>query len=69
MPRTRLSPEVFDLPFERIREGYYSDSYFNGAKRVLEIDDLHPRVTMQIFQKRERAILCGVDEALAVLFV
>ena len=67
MPRTRLSPEVFALPVQQLRDGYYSDAYFNCAKGVLEAQDLHPRVTMQIFQKQERALLGGVDEALAML--
>jgi nicotinate phosphoribosyltransferase len=67
MPRARLSPEVFALPVQRLREGYYSDAYFNGAKRVLEARDLHPRVTMQVFQKKDGAVLGGMDEALAIL--
>jgi len=67
MSRRRLPPEVFALPVQRIREGYYSDAYFNGAKRVLETQDLHPRVTMQVFQKTDGAVLGGVDEALAIL--
>ena len=67
MERPRLDPEVFALPVERIRRGYYSDAYFNGTKRVLERQDLHPRVLMQVFQKHPGAILGGMDEALAVL--
>jgi len=67
MSRTRLSPEVFALPVERMREGHYSDAYFNGAKRVLEAQDLHPTVTMQVFQKKGGAVLGGMDEALAML--
>src|SRR3954449_5834588 len=65
-PRERLDPAVFRLPVERIREGYYSDVYFNLTKDLLEADDHHPRVLMQVFQRRE-SILGGVDEALAVL--
>jgi len=67
MTRARLSPEVFALPLGRMRDGYYSDAYFNCTKGVLEAQDLHPRVTMQVFQKQERAVLGGMDEALAVL--
>ena len=67
MPRSRLAPEVFALPVDRLREGYYTDAYFNGAKRVLETKDLHPRVTMQVFQKTDGAVLGGMDEALAIL--
>jgi nicotinate phosphoribosyltransferase len=51
---------------ERIREGYYSDAYFNFAKQLLEEEDRHPRVTMQVFQKHE-SLLGGIDEAIAVL--
>ena len=67
MPRSRLDAEVFALPVDRLREGYYTDAYFNGAKRVLESKGLHPRATMQVFQKTEGAVLGGMDEALAML--
>jgi nicotinate phosphoribosyltransferase len=64
----RLSPAVFRLPIERIREGYYSDNYFNLTKELLESGPPapRPRVLMQVFQKNE-ALLGGIDEALAVL--
>jgi nicotinate phosphoribosyltransferase len=65
--RRRLDPEVFALPVEHMREGYYSDAYFNFTKRVLEHDDLHPRVLMQVFQKHPGAVLGGMDEAIAIL--
>jgi len=64
--RTRLDPSVFRLPVERIRAGYYSDAYFNFTKQLLEEIGRHPRVTMQVFQKKE-SILGGIDEAIAVL--
>jgi nicotinate phosphoribosyltransferase len=64
--RERLGSEVFRLPIERIRDGYYSDAYFNHAKRLLEHEGRHPRVIMQVFQKK-RSVLGGVDEAIAVL--
>jgi nicotinate phosphoribosyltransferase len=64
--RERLSPEVFRLPVEKIRDGYYSDAYFNHSKTLLEQDGRHPRVLMQVFQKHD-SILGGVDEAIAVL--
>jgi len=64
--RTRLPPETFRLPVERIREGYYSDAYFNFTKELLEARGHCPTVTMQVFQK-EHSILGGIDEALAVL--
>jgi len=64
--RTRLSSAVFRLPIERIREGYYSDAYFNFTKQLLEERHHCPTVTMQVFQK-DQSILGGVDEAIAVL--
>jgi nicotinate phosphoribosyltransferase len=67
MSRPRLSPDVFALPVDRLREGYYTDAYFNGAKAVLEAKGRHPSVTMQVFQKTDRAVLGGMDEALAML--
>src|SRR5262249_22655784 len=38
----------------------------NHARSVLLADGRHPRVVMQVFQKHD-AILCGMDEALAIL--
>jgi nicotinate phosphoribosyltransferase len=64
--RERLDPSIFRLPVERIREGYYSDTYFNNSKAVLEDDGHQPRVVMQVFQ-RHRSLLGGIDEAVAVL--
>ena len=64
--RQRLDPAVFRLPVERIREGYYSDAYFNFSRELLEAEDRHPHVTMQVFQKQE-SVLGGIDEAIAVL--
>jgi nicotinate phosphoribosyltransferase len=64
--RERLSPEVFRLPVERIRAGYYSDAYFNFTRQLLKERGDHPQVTMQVFQKHS-SILGGVDEAVAIL--
>src|SRR3954462_14408104 len=64
--RTRLAPDVFRLPVERIREGYYSDAYFNYAKELLEDEGRRPRVVMQVFQRKD-SILGGIDEAIAIL--
>jgi nicotinate phosphoribosyltransferase len=64
--RERLAPSTFRLPVEKIRDGYYSDAYFNHTKTLLEADGHHPHVVMQVFQ-REQSILGGVDEAIAVL--
>ena len=64
--RERLDPDVFRLPVDRIREGYYTDAYFNLTKELLVATGRHPRVMMQVFQ-RQRSVLGGIDEALAIL--
>jgi nicotinate phosphoribosyltransferase len=64
--RPRLSPETFRLPVERMREGYYTDAYFNLSTALLEAEDRHPVVVMQVFQKKQ-SVLGGIDEAIAVL--
>src|SRR4051812_24544663 len=64
--RVRLAPSVFRLPVEKLRDGYYSDAYFNLTKTLLESEDRHPHVLMQVFQRKD-AVLGGVDEAIAVL--
>ncbi len=43
----RLPPEIFDLPVEKMREGYYTDAYFNHTRSALLADGRHPRVVMQ----------------------
>jgi nicotinate phosphoribosyltransferase len=61
-----LDPDVFRLPVQRIREGYYSDAYFTLTRDLLQADGHHPSVLMQVFQ-REESVLGGIDEAIAVL--
>ncbi len=64
--KQRLDPAIFNLPVEKMRAGYYSDAYFNRTRTILERDDHHPIVRMQVFQRSE-GVLCGMDEALAIL--
>jgi nicotinate phosphoribosyltransferase len=64
--RQRLDPAIFRLPVDRLRRGYYSDAYFVYTKQLLEAEGHRPRVTMQVFQKRD-SLLGGIDEAIAVL--
>src|ERR1700761_1737644 len=63
---TRLAPEIFRLPVQRIRDGYYSDAYFVLTRQLLQDEGEHPHVTMQGLQKQE-SVLGGIDEATAVL--
>ena len=63
---SRLGPEIFQLPVEKMRSGYYSDKYFARAREVLFHHARDPVVTMQVFQKKE-AFVAGTDEAIAIL--
>jgi nicotinate phosphoribosyltransferase len=65
-PAARVAPERFQLPIERLRQGYYSDKYFVRTREVLLRSGHDPRVTMQVFQKQQ-ACVGGVDEAIAFL--
>jgi nicotinate phosphoribosyltransferase len=64
--RKRLPPEIFDLPVEKMREGYYTDAYFNHTRAALLADGRRPRVVMQVFQKNQ-SVLGGIDESIAIL--
>ncbi|WP_094607624.1 Nicotinate phosphoribosyltransferase pncB1 [Sporomusa silvacetica DSM 10669] len=64
--RQRLSPDHFNLPVEQIKSGYFSDSYFLRTQEILIKDNHRPRVVMQVFQ-RQQAVVCGIDEAIAII--
>jgi nicotinate phosphoribosyltransferase len=62
----RLAPWVFGLPVAELRAGYRSAVYFDRARRILAAEDADTVVTMQVFQRNDGVVACGVDEALAV---
>ena len=64
--RSRLDPGVFDLPVEKMRAGWYTDTYFNHTRAALLQDGRRPVVVMQVFQK-QHSYLGGMDEAIAIL--
>ena len=64
--KQRLNPDIFRIPVEEIRNGFYSDSYFLRTQEILIKEQHHPRVLMQVFQ-RNHGIVCGIDEAIAVI--
>lgn len=64
--RPRLDPEIFHLPVDKMRAGYYTDKYFVRTREILQADGCRPRVTMQVFGK-QHAFLGGIDEAIAIL--
>ncbi|HEU4897015.1 MAG TPA: quinolinate phosphoribosyl transferase [Actinomycetota bacterium] len=63
----RLAAWIFDLPVVELRAGYRSAVYFDRSRRILAAEDADTRVTMQVFQRSDAMVACGIDEGLAVL--
>ena len=63
----RLAAWIFDLPVVELRAGYRSAVYFDRSRRILAAEGDDTRVTMQVFQRADGMVACGIDEALAVL--
>lgn len=61
----RLTNETFKFD-ERIKEGWFSAVYFLKTKEIAEKKRPNNEVIMQFFQK-ESAVLCGTDEAIALI--
>lgn len=59
----------WNLPTDELRAGFFSAKYFQRTKTILEQNDGEgdPHVLMQVFQKGENTVVCGVDESIAVL--
>src|ERR1035437_9189520 len=65
-----MKSKYWDEPtVNKIRKGYYYASYFNKTKEILLREKNLKIVTMQIFQKNEKAVLCGVNQVLELLKV
>jgi nicotinate phosphoribosyltransferase len=52
----------FSFPVAKIKQGDFSDVYFNRARKILIKDHHHPKLTLQIFQKQNTVTLCGIEE-------
>jgi nicotinate phosphoribosyltransferase len=66
-PLPRLMPDLFRLPIEKIRAGYKSDTYFNRTRDILRRTREKHLVEVQLFQKEPGAMVCGIDQVLAIL--
>jgi nicotinate phosphoribosyltransferase len=62
---SRLTNNTFKFD-ERIREGWFSAVYFLKTREIIKKLKPDTEVKMQFFQ-REDAVLCGTDEAIALL--
>ena len=77
--KKRLPVETFKNDAKRMREGYYSDDYFENQRKILEtlakegyrldgVDIGNIEVLMQVFTRRDPfSIVAGTDNALAIL--
>ncbi|GGD17302.1 nicotinate phosphoribosyltransferase [Pontibacillus salipaludis] len=61
----RLTNQTFKFD-ERIREGWFSAVYFLKTRDIVESTLPDNYITMQFFQKDD-AVLCGTDEAIALI--
>ncbi|MEA3475474.1 MAG: nicotinate phosphoribosyltransferase [Candidatus Cloacimonadota bacterium] len=66
MTKKRLNPAVFSIPVTKIKSGWYSDKYFVRTREILKADNHHPKVLMQVWCRKD-GVLCGIDEAIAIL--
>ncbi|MUV39284.1 Nicotinate phosphoribosyltransferase [Lentibacillus sp. JNUCC-1] len=62
----RLTNRTFKFD-ERIKEGWFSAVYFLKTKEMAEKKLPDNYITMQFFQKTHEAVLCGTDEAIALV--
>lgn len=61
----RLTNETFKFD-ERFKEGYFSASYFLKTEKIIKDNFPDVIVTMQFFTRKD-SVLCGIDEAIALL--
>ncbi|MBW2993488.1 quinolinate phosphoribosyl transferase [Candidatus Woesearchaeota archaeon] len=66
MSKQTLDEKVLKMD-SRIKEGYYSDVYFNRTKEILEAEGKRPVLRMQVFQRNDDTCLCGIEEAVQIL--
>ena len=64
--KKRLDPSLFQIPVEAVRSGLYTDTALVSTREALRATGRSPRVLLQFAAKRS-AVVCGVDEAVAVL--
>ena len=61
----RLTNRTFKFD-QRVGEGWFSAVYFLKTAKIIDKHLPKQRITMQFFQKKN-AVLCGIDEAVALL--
>lgn len=63
---SRLTNKTFNFP-SCIADGFYSANYFLKSNKIVRENEPNHIVTMQWFQRKDKAMLCGIDEVIALL--
>ena len=63
---SRLTNKTFQFD-KRLGEGFFSANYFLKSNKIVKEQEPNHIVTMQWFQRRDDSMLCGVDEAIALI--
>lgn len=62
----RLTNETFKFD-SRLKEGFFTANYFLKTRKIVEENIPNQMVTMQFFQRADDVMLCGIDEAIALI--
>ena len=63
---SRLTNKTFQFD-KRLGEGFFTANYFLKSRKIVENCAPNHIVTMQFFQRTEDAMVCGIDEAIALV--
>ncbi|AJC48857.1 nicotinate phosphoribosyltransferase [Allofrancisella guangzhouensis] len=63
---SRLTDKTFNFD-NQIQNGFYSAKYFLKTQQILGQQSFSAIVLLQFFQRKEKATLCGIDEAIALI--
>ena len=63
---SRLTNKTFQFD-QRIKDGFFSANYFLKSRKIVAENEPNHIVTMQWFQRRDDSMLCGIDEAIALV--
>lgn len=62
----RLTNKTFQFD-PRIKDGWYTATYFLKTEKIVEKHAKDKIVTMQFFQRKDDVVLCGIDEVIALI--
>lgn len=63
---SRLTNRTFQFP-DTIKQGFYTANYFLKTQAIIQRFMPRQQVTMQFFQWQPNLIVCGLDEAIAMI--